>query len=87
MRLDDMSIETSLFSTIKSPNILLEDGSIMIKQIHVVICDICGHTEKARPVTWRNETNYEAPADWRIAAGNSQVHLCPACAKKLEVNK
>lgn len=55
----------------------------MIKAITVAICDICGHTEKAKPSTWRNETMYDVPDGWTRAAGNKDVHLCPTCSQVL----
>lgn len=55
----------------------------MIKKITVAVCDICGYTEKAKPSTWRNETEYGLPDGWKTATGNSDVHLCPTCASIL----
>lgn len=57
----------------------------MIKPIVVAVCDICGCTQKAKPSTWRNETEYGLPDGWSVASGNTNVHLCPACTKKLGV--
>ncbi len=55
----------------------------MIKQITVAECDICGRTEKARPETFRNETNYKLPEGWMMSEVNRQFCICPTCRKKL----
>lgn len=39
----------------------------MIKQITVAERDICGRTEKARPETFRNETDYKLPDGWMMS--------------------
>lgn len=54
----------------------------MIKQIYVCECDICGATENAKAVTWRNETEYEIPDNW-VRSNNRKVCICPECSKKL----
>lgn len=53
----------------------------MIKQQYVVICDLCGRTEKAQPSTFRNETEYGPPKSWRTSPVNDRVHICPNCGK------
>ena len=59
----------------------------MIKTLTVAVCDICGHTEKAKPTTWRNETEYGLPDGWTSAAGNKDVHLCPTCSSILATQR
>ena len=55
----------------------------MIKQITVAECDICGYTEKAKPETFRNETNYKLPDGWMVSEANRQFCICPRCWAKL----
>ena len=55
----------------------------MIKQIIVAECDICGYTEKAKPETFRNETNCRLPDGWMQSEANKQFCICPKCWKKL----
>ena len=54
----------------------------MIQKITVVICDTCGKTEKARTVTYRNETEYTHPDGWRKLVFDN-VHICQECIAKL----
>ena len=55
----------------------------MIKQIIVAECDICGVTQKAKPVTFRNETDFELPDGWMKSEANRQFCICPECWAKL----
>ena len=56
----------------------------MIKQIYVCECDICGKVEKAKPVSYRNETDYTMPDDWTYGA-NKEVCICTNCSQKLKL--
>lgn len=58
----------------------------MIKQIYVCECDICGATENAKAVMWRNETEYEIPDNW-VRGNNKKVCICPECSAKLNGSK
>lgn len=54
----------------------------MIKQIYVCECDICGKVEKAKPASYRNETDYTIPDGWTYGA-NKEVCICTECSQKL----
>lgn len=57
----------------------------MIAKLMVAVCDICGHTEPAKyTVDCRNEDGYSIPDGWKKGKSEN-VHICPACAKKLDV--
>lgn len=56
----------------------------MIKQITVAECDICGVTEKAKPVAGQyNDTDYKLPEGWMTSEANRQFCICPRCWGKL----
>lgn len=55
----------------------------MIKQIYVCECDICGAVEKAKPTSYRNETDYTIPEGWTHGA-NKDVCICSKCSQKLK---
>lgn len=57
----------------------------MIKQIYVCECDICGAVEKAKPTSYRNETEYQMPDNWAHGK-NSEICICPTCYKKLSAS-
>lgn len=54
----------------------------MITKLTVVICDTCGKTKEAKPVTFRNETEYSLPDGWRRLVFDN-VHVCPECVAVL----
>lgn len=57
----------------------------MIKQITVAECDICGVTEKAKPVAGQyNETDYKLPPGWMQSEANGDFCICHECLKKLK---
>ena len=60
----------------------------MIKVLSVVVCDICGHIQRAKPMAGsHNEMGYYvAPEGWVKSIINEDVHICPACAKKLSIS-
>ena len=56
----------------------------MIKKIIVCECDICGERVPAKHVAGRyNEPEYTKPNGW-ITGANSEVLICPECAKRLK---
>jgi hypothetical protein len=55
----------------------------MLKTLTVAVCDCCGHIDNARPVTYRNETEYMIPEGWTNAKGNKDMILCPDCTRRL----
>lgn len=56
----------------------------MIKQVYICQCDICGAIENARSVDGRyNDVEYTYPKGWQTGIKNSEFHICPECAKKL----
>ena len=56
----------------------------MIKQIFICQCDICGATTEARATDGRyNDIEYTYPKNWRTGIKNSDFHICPECARKL----
>ena len=57
----------------------------MITKLTVAICDICGYTEKAKCIfDCRNENDYVIPDSWQKGK-HENVHICPSCAKKLNI--
>lgn len=59
---------------------------MMIKQIYIVECDICGKTEKARIGCGRyNEDVRNLPIEWH-RGNNRDFCICPECYKALKGN-
>ena len=57
---------------------------MMIKQIYVCQCDICGAIEEAiYNLSPCNEEYYECPDSWRTGQ-NKDVHICPECSRRLK---
>lgn len=57
----------------------------MIAKLMVAVCDICGHTEPAKyTVDCKNEDGYTIPDGWKNGK-QENVHICPSCAKKLNM--
>lgn len=61
-----------------------EKGSqVMIRQIWIAECDLCGHTEKAKAKSGRyNETDYTLPDGW-CHGHNQNFLVCPECLARL----
>lgn len=56
----------------------------MIKEVTVVICDLCGRVERATVAGYQyNEPYYGPPAGWLHSKANNDVHLCPSCAGRM----
>lgn len=57
----------------------------MLKQVWICECDVCGHIEPAKFLLGRyHDTDYTYPDDWKKGR-NSEILICPECAKKLEL--
>lgn len=49
----------------------------MIKQVTVIVCDVCGSTKDAeRCIT---TTGYQLPTGWARSNYNSNTHICEKC--------
>ena len=57
----------------------------MFRQITIVTCDLCGKRADPKPIynAW-NEPALTIPDGWTVARGNTSVHLCAECTRKLE---
>ena len=57
----------------------------MLKQLLIYESDLCGYTEHAKLEIGRySEKEATYPDGWK-KGHNSKIHICPKCAKKLEL--
>ncbi len=58
----------------------------MIKQMYVCQCDICGVLGSAIEAGNPSDIYYTEPKGWKTGV-NSDFHICPECAKKLNIEQ
>ena len=56
---------------------------MMLKNITIAICDICGRMEQAVMRGNQRDEYYDVPDGWQRTSENHEFCICPKCWKKL----